>query len=113
MLDRRQVANEKDIRVPRKVLWVLRAADEEALKRATPCRLDHQRRERVLTIGGIGAEIGKVAAITVRAGHRVVDLGIDVPRERYDPASAQTAAQLVERGTARARELHARCPTMS
>ena len=101
MLGRRQMPDEEDVVRPGKVLRVLRAADQEALLRAPPGRLDEQRFERRLPVGRVGAEIGQVGAIMRSTRRdRPMHVGIDMAVERRHAAGAELRSQRVERRAA-------------
>src|SRR5438270_10911784 len=94
MLAGRQMADEIDVIGPRKLVRILRTSDEEPLRRPLGCRSNEQSLEGDLTIGGIGAEIGKIGLIVRERDDRTMDVGVDVAIERCDPVSAQSMAEL-------------------
>src|SRR5204863_7261720 len=69
----RHVTDEKDIVRPRKLLRILRAADEKFLFWQLSRRFDQQLHQSLLTVCRIRAEIGKITAIPlVRCDSKVI-----------------------------------------
>ncbi len=78
----------------------MRAGDHELALRARAGRFDEKHIERILPVGGIGAEIGKVAQI-LRAGRGAMMLiRIDMAIERRNAPGAEFVTQRIEDGAA-------------
>ena len=92
----RQMPHEIDVRRPREVVRILRAADQEAPVRRAPRRLDEQRFERCLPVFRIGAEIGEIGAIVRLCRRRPMHVGIDMAVERCDVAGTELVPELLE-----------------
>ena len=96
MLGRRQVPHEEDVVAPRKVLRILRAADQEAPLRTPPRRLDEKRLQPCLAIRRVGAEIGQVRREARGRLDRPVHVRIDMAVKRHDVPSAELGLQPIE-----------------
>src|SRR4051812_851977 len=96
MLRRRQVADEIDVRRPRKIGRILGAADQETEILPEARRRHEQLFERALPVLGIRAEIGEIGAVMRLGGNGTVNVGIDVSIERSDVARAEFGAKLIE-----------------
>src|SRR6185295_16808224 len=89
VLVRDHVAKEINVLRPRKIAWVLRAADDEMGIRPQARRLYEQRLEDGLTVLGIGPEVRQCSAPCVRPAARLVALRIDAAIERRHPPRAE------------------------
>jgi hypothetical protein len=99
MLRRRQMAHEEDVGSPWKIRGIERAADDEAPLRHPARRLDQQRRQRLLAVLRVSAEIGQISAKTLDRFDRGMNIGIDAAVQRRHPVRAQTGTQRIERRT--------------
>ena len=89
VLGRQHMAEKEDVVRPGEIAGVLRAADDEASLRPLSRRLDEQRVQGVLAVGGIGAEIGQCGAASLGRSSRPVAVGIDAAVQRRDPLRAE------------------------
>src|SRR3954447_6014710 len=96
MIARRHVTEIPDVLAPRKILRILRSADDEA-RGGEPARgLEKETLERILAVFRIRAEIRKTAAIALCRSDRTVRRRIDASVERKHAPRAELL-QFVER----------------
>ena len=100
MLLRRQMTDEEDIVRPREVDRVLRATDDEAAVRPGPRWLQQQPPQSLLSVGGIGAEIGKCRLIMRRRLGTPIQGRIGPAIERGHPPRAQPRTHRIESAAA-------------
>src|SRR4051812_367155 len=90
------MADEIDIRRPRKIGRILGAADQETEVLPEARRRHEQLFERALPVLGIGAEIGEIGSVMRLTGNWAVYVGVDVSIERSDVAGPELVAKLIK-----------------
>src|SRR5688500_12393306 len=100
MLRRRKMADEINVARPRKILRVLRAANQEAHVRTHPSPLDEDPLQRCLPIRRVRSEITQIARKFRQRIRRSVYIRIDAPVKRSDTARPEPLTNQFQRRSA-------------
>lgn len=90
-----------DVRLPRKVLRVLRTANDETPVGRSTCDLKEQSVEQLLAIESVSSEIREVRLIGRACRSGMVNVRIDAAEQRRNATGAKLIAQGSERRAAR------------